>query len=1790
MARKVGPASDPALAIEFFLSGFYTYRSQLFAPFKGIGVNVVSFHDPVIDGANMEDIDLFEWQRRPGYSIYCSQPLASNEVVNEFYSMRNLNGQVISFFDSTTRLATFTPTTITSVIPKTGSNEGFITSVENMVYFSDGVSVDTQKWDSALPFSSINPSTWGLTAPTLTPTIFSQGCWLPFVGKNLNNAILDPNGNVEVVTKVYGASGVTGANQPLWPTTVSSTINDGSVQWTNMGPLETWLPATFFPVPVVVLDTNGNLQLAQATSPAVLAWSAATPYTVGITVSFAGEYWTSLAANTGVAPSANYTVTAGGVTQPYWVQAQNPSQTGIYPTTPYVPAWNQTVGGTTTDGNYTWINLGPGNLVESFGTSYVYCFRTIYGHLTTASPVSLNTGSIFGPVVATITGFSIAGNTVTFLGVNNFIPGNVFSVQGLTTGVYLNNQPFTVLAAGLSPTQFSAVFDFPNVGATIDSGSTENLIAAITGVGTTSPLCNAVVAISATSVLDGVVTVFSVNNFVPGLQVTFAGLTVATFLNGLQFEIINVDPLGQWFQVFFTNALGVVPPNQSQTTDTGTATFNAIEIYRTSDGGGIYLFTGAVTNPTGSTTIPFDSGISTAGVGTDNGIPGTFVWVNPNNVTSATLYATVTVPTPVGSGSGRFSAVQTCQNISSGFTAPSVSATFPANVTAGNSLLVHVVTYDLTSWTIGDNQGNVYVQIAQQVAPNDHGVVTDTVYKVANPAAGPTTVKLTPVFTSDNNDFFGFQAVECSGLNGTVEAPASVFQASGTTLNSGTITTSATATVVFSFIWSDLSTNSGNVATQPAAYLSAGNQTVFDAADGNTFQQMAVAYQVQSATGTFSPIWATPANSKGIGITIALDLSLFAPSDGLNAEQFNFSVPPAIAVAGITIEFDSFFTGTPGFGILDVQLLNAGNPVGTVMQVALTNAVQTYTLGGPTNLWGTTWTPTNFNSSAWGVQFTATQLTGGTNATFSVRNVRARLVGGTSTTGWVFNDFTTDANLDILQIAPQNHLNDPPPGAPGSSVNQVVGTLTAYWQGRIWMCVGNFVYFDAGPDCVNGVPEESWPPANRFQFVGPTLGLEPTADGVGLLVYLADRVNAILGGPETISFYATDALNNFGISNPNAIFKDGSTIGQFTTQKQYFELIESQKIQVGEHIADYLTANFSPLTTFATMHRNGLDVGVFLSNGVDRIVRYGSNISAWSVPAFPIGGAGALRSIETAVGTYSLMLGSPTGGATVSTSLTNPSVGASVGTGVAWLTPGNITAGNPTSYATVTLSSASVVPSENNATNGFTPTGATAVTTITPVVTPINVGDTAFMMFYVQNEAGNSDQTIISGITDNLGNNWQLLFPTQNPSAHLFFQVFYARMGTAVPLLSTLTITAAVAFHTEAVVNYASFANFTNLGALNSTQQRISVASTDPVSGPAITITQQEFLMSFVFVYEGNIPLTGPTGWTQDNTNFGHPNTSVVSDSAAWILEPAGTYADQWTSGGSADAWGANLAAFIVPATVPSVSQSLQGSQYPLNIPPDAIVQGVEVSITGKTTNTGITMSVTPANAAVGAEADAFSLTASNTTQVFGGPLDLWGMSAWLNPSALNAGTFGFNVVASAVGISGTVSISEVQVAVFYTTPGSYLRYRDTTTWADNGLTGQNNGTSYSECYITVGSITLSQPGAPMFPLQHVVGYFDAVGTLHNGGSSWPDIWILPNEVSDTKGIGFVFLPETLQEPPVGQNKPSTSLLALRWPVNMMNSDLASQYVHHLQVKISFDPENAPNTIKAISFKENQSD
>jgi hypothetical protein len=109
-----------------------------------------------------------------------------------------------------------------------------------------------------------------------------------------------------------------------------------------------------------------------------------------------------------------------------------------------------------TNGNNTNNNGGgptaPDTLVTDLPTAFGVC--------TQASCSS----------AATVTAFSITSNIVTFQAANDFSPGQSVSISGLTTGTYLNGFTLTVLATGLSSSQFECYFTFTNVSSTTDSG------------------------------------------------------------------------------------------------------------------------------------------------------------------------------------------------------------------------------------------------------------------------------------------------------------------------------------------------------------------------------------------------------------------------------------------------------------------------------------------------------------------------------------------------------------------------------------------------------------------------------------------------------------------------------------------------------------------------------------------------------------------------------------------------------------------------------------------------------------------------------------------------------------------------------------------------------------------------------------------------------------------------------------------------------------------------------------------------------------------------------------------------------------------------------------------------------------------------------------------------------------------------------------------------------------------------------------------------------------------------
>jgi hypothetical protein len=205
----------------------------------------------------------------------------------------------------------------------------------------------------------------------------------------------------------------------------------------------------------------------------------------------------------------------------------------------------------------------------------------------------------------------------------------------------------------------------------------------------------------------------------------------------------------------------------------------------------------------------------------------------------------------------------------------------------------------------------------------------------------------------------------------------------------------------------------------------------------------------------------------------------------------------------------------------------------------------------------------------------------------------------------------------------------------------------------------------------------------------------------------------------------------------------------------------------------------------------------------------------------------------------------------------------------------------------------------------------------------------------------------------------------------------------------------------------------------------------------------------------------------------------------------------------------------------------------------------------------------------------------------------------WLGDGSTNLLRYSLNIEAwsteyKPVGGLGALQSIETSVGVNTlcagrTTGGGYILGRNLSTWQDDG---QN----YPNAFVTIGSIVLTQAGATLVPVQHIVGYFDAVGTLGpmmdatgkvtalTGGPTNPTVAILPNEISDSAGSGFLTLSQPKSEYTTAQ-VPTASILSLRWDVDSMNvQSLVSQLMHHLQIRISFPPENAPNAIKSLGI------
>ncbi len=98
-------------------------------------------------------------------------------------------------------------------------------------------------------------------------------------------------------------------------------------------------------------------------------------------------------------------------------------------------------------------------------------------------------------------------------------------------------------------------------------------------------------------------------------------------------------------------------------------------------------------------------------------------------------------------------------------------------------------------------------------------------------------------------------------------------------------------------------------------------------------------------------------------------------TDGLNIEQFGFSLPSNETPQGFKIAVNCYATGT---AILYCQLLKAGVPYGNVEEIQPGASPAILTFGGSGDLFGKSWAYSDVNSTSFGIRFTASATNGAT--------------------------------------------------------------------------------------------------------------------------------------------------------------------------------------------------------------------------------------------------------------------------------------------------------------------------------------------------------------------------------------------------------------------------------------------------------------------------------------------------------------------------------------------------------------------------------------------------------------------------------------------------------------------------------------------------------------------------------------------------------------------------------------------------------------------------------------------
>lgn len=324
--------------------------------------------------------------------------------------------------------------------------------------------------------------------------------------------------------------------------------------------------------------------------------------------------------------------------------------------------------------------------------------------------------------------------------------------------------------------------------------------------------------------------------------------------------------------------------------------------------------------------------------------------------------------------------------------------------------------------TVVDSSGNAW--------SNPTGLLSDTVY--ASAITGGTTSLVAPP-TAAANQSGANPWTTPSNIFTTGVAYATVTLTAGATsasilANGLGVSIPADATVV------GISTTFSAKATSPAGSGSINIQLTTNGAGIGTAVSVPISSTLASYTqGSSSYQWGTtltPTIVNGSSFGIAVDASevsgsgafsinnlsvtihytTASSSEVLKVTGFAYSVPSTSGVSGVGVTFEAYSSQAT---TVICQLLKNGVAVGEPQTKVLTTTPAIYSLGGSNDLWGSTWIFANVNSTAFGVQVTAS----GTGTTF-VRDLDTLvyLTPGLSNFNYIKSYIQNDGQIDTLAL------------------------------------------------------------------------------------------------------------------------------------------------------------------------------------------------------------------------------------------------------------------------------------------------------------------------------------------------------------------------------------------------------------------------------------------------------------------------------------------------------------------------------------------------------------------------------------------------------------------------------------------------------------------------------------------------------------------------------------------------------------------------------------------------------